>query len=129
MSKDGTRILLLAVASVAALALADGITRALVLPRQHASGSVPIGWWLLSIAPLIVVVIAAGSLCTAAVRVPLYSVAIAFPPTLLQAGRGLFRASDPTYWVQVGLRAVVCMVLVGAVYGATLVIRARWLGA
>jgi len=87
------------------------------------------GWWLLSMAPLIVVVIAAGSLCTSAVKVPLYSVAIALPPMLLQMGRGLFRASDPGYWVGVVLRTVVCVVLVGAVHGATLVIKTRRLGA
>ena len=112
MNRDGRRVLLLAVASVAALAVAHGISSSMVLPRLHAS-EIPTGWWLLSIAPLIVVVILAGVLCTAAVKVPLYSLAVAFPPTLLQAGRGIARATDPGLWVAVGVRIVVCAVWLG----------------
>jgi hypothetical protein len=128
IGRDGRRLVLLATASVAAFVTADAIYRQAIIPRLPGWQSVPWGWWLLDMAPLILVVACAGLLCTATIKIPLYSLAIVIPPTLLEAARGLLTGApvihdtwvtDPGYWVAVGLRLLLFMVVVAVIHGAT----------
>ncbi len=134
MSKDTTRIVLLATASVIAFFVADHVYRVSVVPRLPGWQSVPLGWWWLVMGPLFVVVAAAGWLCTSVPRVPFYGLAIVLPPTLIEAGRGLFTGapvghdtwvSDSAYWITAGLRVALCIALVGVVHVATRRIKAE----
>jgi len=122
MSRDTVRTLLLAGASVAAVVLAQALAHQPV-------DSPPAGrlWRLLSLAPLVVLVIGAGVVCSGAKKVPLYALAIALPTVLLQVGRGLY--GQPGYWLAVGVRLVACMALVGVAYVAMSAYRARRLDA
>jgi hypothetical protein len=128
IGRDGRRLVLLATASVAAFVTADAIYRQAIIPRLPGWQSVPWGWWLLDMAPLILVVACAGLLCTATIKIPVYSLAIVIPPTLLEAARGLLTGApvihdtwvtDPGYWVAVGLRLLLFMVVVAVIHGAT----------
>jgi uncharacterized membrane protein YdfJ with MMPL/SSD domain len=97
-----------------------------------------LGWWVLDYAPLVLALVGAGFLCTATIRVPIYTLAFMIPPLLIEAARALLTGEpvvhdvwvgDLEYWLVVGVRVAMCTVFVGAVYLMACIPRLRRDGA